>query len=168
MQEVVRHVLLDQPNAVVECGSGASTMWIGGALCRVGKGRLISLENSADWVAIVTGLRNIGAEERRGSTRSDRAHPGGRTRTAVVLGLRPRRCRGDRSSLGRRAAWAHEQARALPRVPAVCDKLRPGAIVMLDDCHRRDEKETLHRWLAEVAGLSLLRQIDNLAVMKIS
>ena len=31
-------------------------MWIGRALRRVGEGRLISLENSADWVAIVTGM----------------------------------------------------------------------------------------------------------------
>src|SRR5829696_5660094 len=56
MQEVVRHVLLDHPKVVVECGSGGSTMWIGRALRRVGDGRLISLENSADWVAIVAGL----------------------------------------------------------------------------------------------------------------
>jgi hypothetical protein len=46
--------------------------------------------------------------------------------------------------------------------------LRPGATVMLDDCHRRDEKETLRKWLAEVPGLSLVRQVDHLAVMKVS
>jgi predicted O-methyltransferase YrrM len=56
MYEVVRHVLLERPKVVVECGSGASTVWIGSALRRVGEGRVIALENSADWVAIVTGL----------------------------------------------------------------------------------------------------------------
>ncbi|MCE3275112.1 MAG: hypothetical protein K0R13_967 [Propionibacteriaceae bacterium] len=56
MYEVVRHVLLERPKVVVACGSGASTMWIGRALRRVGEGRVIALENSADWVAIVTGL----------------------------------------------------------------------------------------------------------------
>lgn len=56
LHEVVRHVLSDQPEVVVECGSGASTMWIGRALRQAGKGRLVSLEDSADWVGIVTGL----------------------------------------------------------------------------------------------------------------
>jgi hypothetical protein len=54
MQEVVRHVLLDQPKLVVKCGSGAATMWIGRALRRVGVGRVIALESSADGVAILT------------------------------------------------------------------------------------------------------------------
>jgi hypothetical protein len=39
MYEVVRHVLLERPKVVVECGSGASTVWIGRALRRVGEGR---------------------------------------------------------------------------------------------------------------------------------
>jgi hypothetical protein len=54
-----------------------------------------------------------------------------------------------------------------PAVPAPRDKLRPGATVMLDNCHRRDE-EALPKWLAEVPGLSLVREVDHLAVMKIS
>ena len=69
-------------------------------------------------------------------------------------------------STGRPGARA--DSRATPAVPALRDKLRPGATVMLDDCHRRDEKETLRRWLAEVFGVSLVRRIDHLAVMKIS
>lgn len=55
-----------------------------------------------------------------------------------------------------------------PAVPALRDRLRPGATFMLDDCHRREEKETLHRWLAEVPGLSLLHQVDRLAVLKLN
>lgn len=53
-------------------------------------------------------------------------------------------------------------------MPALRDKLRSGATVMLDNCHRCDEKETLRKWLAEVPGLSLVHQVDHLAVMKIS
>lgn len=56
MHEVIRHVLSGKPKVIVECGSGASTMWIGRALRHLGGGRLISLESSADWVATVTGL----------------------------------------------------------------------------------------------------------------
>jgi hypothetical protein len=39
---------------------------------------------------------------------------------------------------------------------------------MLDDCNRRDEKQTLQKWLAEVPGMSLVRRVDHLAVMKVS
>ena len=53
------------------------------------------------------------------------------------------------------------------RAASLRDKLRPGATVMLNDCHRRDE-ETLPKWLAEVPGLSLVREVEHLAVMKIS
>lgn len=34
-------------------------------------------------------------------------------------------------------------------VPALRDKLHTGTTILLDDCHRREEKETLRRWLAE-------------------
>jgi glycosyltransferase involved in cell wall biosynthesis/predicted O-methyltransferase YrrM len=169
MQEVVRHVLLDQPKVVVECGSGASTMWIGRALRRVGEGRVIALENAADWVAIVTGLL-----EREGLSSVEIRH----------APMEPMQVAGHEQPWYSTSAIADVEEIDLllvdgppgrtsklaryPAVPALRDKLRPGATVMLDDCHRRDEKETLRRWLAEVPGLSLVRQVDHLAVMKIS
>ena len=169
MQEVVRHVLVDQPKLVVECGSGASTMWIGRALRRVGDGRVVALENSADWVGIVTGL----------------LHPEGLTNVEVRHApMEPIEVAGHQEQWYSATVLADVEEIDLllvdgppgrtnklaryPAVPALRDKLRPGATIMLDDCHRRDEKETLRRWLAEVPGLSLVRQIDHLAVMKIS
>jgi glycosyltransferase involved in cell wall biosynthesis/predicted O-methyltransferase YrrM len=169
MQEVVRHVLLDQPKVVVECGSGASTMWIGRALRRVGEGRLISLEDSADWVAIVTGLLQ---------------HEGLSSVEVRHAPMEPIKVAGHEQPWYSASALADVEEIDLllvdgppgrtnklaryPALPALRDKLRPGATVMLDDCHRRDEKETLSRWLAEVPGLSLVRQVDRLAVMKFS
>jgi predicted O-methyltransferase YrrM len=169
MHEVVRHVLLEQPKVVVECGSGASTMWIGRALRRVGEGRVIALENSADWVAIVTGLLQheglSGVEIRHAPMEpiqvagheqpwySDSAIADVEEIDLLLVDGPP----GRTNKLAR-----------YPAVPALRDKLRPGATVMLDDCHRRDEKETLRKWLAEVPELSLVRQVDHLAVMKIS
>ena len=169
MQEVVRHVLLDHPKVVVECGSGGSTMWIGRALRRVGEGRLISLENSADWVAIVAGLL-----QQEGLSSVEVRH----------APMEPIKVAGREQPWYSASALADVEEIDLllidgppgrtsklaryPAVPALRDKLRPGATVMLDDCHRRDEKETLRKWLAEVPGVSLVRQVDHLAVMKIS
>jgi glycosyltransferase involved in cell wall biosynthesis/predicted O-methyltransferase YrrM len=168
MQEVVRYVLLNQPKVIVECGSGASTMWIGRALRRVGQGRLISLENSADWVAIVNGmLQHEGLSSV--NVRHAPMEP-----VKVALHEQPwysvsALADVDEIDLllvdgppGRTSKLAR-----YPAVPVLRDKLRPGATVMLDDCHRRDEKETMRRWLAEVPGLSLVRQVDHLAVMKV-
>ena len=169
MQEVVRHILLDQPKVVVECGSGASTLWIGRALRRVGEGRLISLESAADWVALVTEL----LQHEEFSSVEVRHAP-----------LEPIQVAGHEQPWYSASAIAdieeidlllvdgppgrtHKLAR-YPAMPALRDKLSPGATVMLDDCHRRDEKETLHKWLTEVPGLSLVRQVDRLAVMKFS
>jgi len=169
MQEVVRHVLLDRPKVVVECGSGGSTMWIGRALRRVGEGRLISLENSADWVAIVAGLL-----QQEGLSSVEVRH----------APMEPIKVAGREQPWYSASALADVEEIDLllidgppgrtsklaryPAVPALRDKLRPGATVMLDDCHRRDEKETLRKWLAEVPGVSLVHQVDHLAVMKIS
>jgi glycosyltransferase involved in cell wall biosynthesis/predicted O-methyltransferase YrrM len=169
MQELVRHVLLDQPKVVVVCGSGASTMWIGRALRRVGVGRVIALENSADGVAIVTGLLQ---------------HEGLSSVEIRHAPMEPIQVAGHQQPWYSASAIADVEEIDLlfvdgppgrtnklaryPAVPALRDKLRPGATVMLDDCHRRDEKETLRKWLAEVPGLSLVRQVDDLAVMKIN
>jgi hypothetical protein len=169
MQEVVRHVLLEEPKVVVECGSGGSTMWIGRALRRVGEGRLISLESSADWVVIVTGLlqheglRDVDVRHAPLEPIQVASHEQlwySASALADVEGIDLLLVDGPPGRTNKLARY--------PAVPALRDKLRPGATVMLDDCHRRDEKETLRRWLAEVPGLSLVRHVDHLAVMKIS
>ena len=169
IREVVRHVLLDQPKVVVECGSGASTMWIGRALRRLGDGRLISLEDSADWFAIVNGLL-----QQEGLSSVEVRH----------APLEPIKVAGHEQPWYSASALADideidlllvdgppgrtSKLARYPAVPALRDKLRPGATIMLDDCNRRDEKQTLQKWLAEVPGMSVVRRVDHLAVMKVS
>jgi predicted O-methyltransferase YrrM len=169
MHEVVRHVLLDQPKVIVECGSGASTVWIGRALRRLGGGRLISLENSAHGVAIVNGLLEYeglsGVEVRHAPLEpiqvAEHEQPWySASAYADVEEIDFLLVDGPPGRTNKLARY--------PAVPALREKLRPGATVMLDDCHRRDEREALRRWLAEVPGMSLLREVDRLAVMKIS
>jgi glycosyltransferase involved in cell wall biosynthesis/predicted O-methyltransferase YrrM len=169
VREVVRHILLEQPKVVVECGSGASTMWIGRALRRVGEGRLVSLESSADWVAIVTGMlhyEGLGSVEVRHAPMEPiqvAQHEQlwySASALADVEEIDLLLVDGPPGRTNKLARY--------PAVPAMCHKLRPGATVMLDDCHRRDEKETVRRWLDEVPRLSWLRRVDNLAVMRIT
>ncbi len=169
VQEIVRHVLLDQPSVVVECGCGASTMWIARALKRVGQGQLISLENLEDWVEIVSGmLRYEGL-----STAEVRHAPlvpysSGETEqpwyTTSVLDdvekIDLLIVDGPPGNISKLARY--------PAVPALRDKLRPGATVMLDDCHRWAEKETVRRWIDEVPGLELVHQVDRIAVLKLN
>jgi hypothetical protein len=115
MYEVVRHVLLERPKVVVECGSGASTVWIGSALRRVGEGRVIALENSADWVAIVTGL----LQHQRLSNVEIRHAP---MEPIQVAGHEQPWYSASASPMSRRsifswlmAAWAHTSSRAPPQ-----------------------------------------------------
>src|SRR5690606_26013125 len=53
MLAVVQEVLERKPELVLECGSGASTVWLGYALRRLGKGRLVSLEHSEKYFQLV-------------------------------------------------------------------------------------------------------------------
>lgn len=169
VQEIVRHILLDQPSVVVECGCGASTMWIARALQRAGQGRLISLENLDDWVEIVTGMlqyEGLGTAEVRHAplvpfTSGDTEQPWYTTSVLddvekidlLIVDGPP----GNTSKLAR-----------YPALPALRDKLRPGATVMLDDCHRWAEKETVRRWVEEVPGLTLVHQVDRIAILKLN
>ena len=169
VQEIVRHILLNRPKVVVECGCGASTMWIARALTRVGEGRLFSLENLEDWVGIVSGMLDYeglkSAKVRHAPlvpfTSGDTEQPWYTTTVLddveqidlLIVDGPP----GNTSKLAR-----------YPALPALRDKLRPGATVMLDDCHRWAEKETVRRWIDEVPGLEMVQQVDRIAILKLS
>lgn len=168
MQQVVQQVLSHRPGLVVECGSGASTMWIARALRQLGEGRVISLEDSADWVAIVTRLL-----EQEGLERAEVRHApikplrvAGREQPWYSLSALVDIEQIDLLLVDGPPGRTSELAR-YPALGVLRDKLGPGAVIMLDDCHRRDEKETLRKWLAEDPRLSLVRQIDRLAVIEV-
>ena len=168
MHEVVRHVLLEQPELIVECGSGISTMWIGRALRRMGQGRLISLESSAEWVATVEELlrkEGLSRVEVRHAPLEPFSSSTGEQPWYAVSALTDIE-KVDLLLVDGPPGNTAKHAR-YPAVPALRDKLRPGTTVMLDDYNRRDEKETLRRWLEEVPGLTLVRQVDRLAVMTV-
>ncbi|GAB3926819.1 hypothetical protein GCM10011575_08500 [Microlunatus endophyticus] len=168
LHEVVRRVLIDKPRLVVECGSGASTLWIARALRQVGGGRLVSLENSAEWVEAVTtmvrreGLDNV--EVRHAPI--EQTPVGAELRPWYAVEAIADLTGIDLLLVDGPVGKTHPLAR-YPAVPLLRSKLSDGATVLLDDYNRRQERETVNRWLVEYPELEPGRRVDHLAVLTV-
>jgi hypothetical protein len=150
-----------RPGLVVECGSGASSVWIGYALRRAGTGRLVAIEHeeryaelSRDLVA-AHGLHDL-VEVRYAPLTEARselsgAGPEGTAESAPLWYDLSRLEDLDRIGLlfvdGPPQATG-AQARH-PAVPALLPKCEPGAAIVLDDADRPDERALGDRWVAE-------------------
>jgi predicted O-methyltransferase YrrM len=150
--EVIRR---EEPTCVVELGSGTSTVWLGYALEGSGA-RIVSLEHDPGYAEVTrTELRRHGLEHvvdlRLAPLEPLDLGDGDRTwysRAAVqdLQHIDVLFVDGPPGSTGPLARW--------PAVPALGDRLRPGAVVVLDDADRPGEKEAIERWTAEVPGLT--------------
>jgi predicted O-methyltransferase YrrM len=109
-------------------------MWIGRALRRVGEGRVIALENSADWVAIVTGLlqheglSNVGVRQAPMEPIQVAGHEQPWYSASAIADVEEI----DLLLVDGPPGRTNKLAR-YPAVPALRDTLRPGATVMLDN-----------------------------------
>jgi len=142
---------------VFECGGGVSTVYLARLLAQRGRGRLITLEHDARWVAVLGDARALARE---------RVHE----RVALVhaqLGVRPFACEGgwydpvalaaalpgepiDLLLVDGPPAWAPGTERArYQALPALLDRLTDDANVVLDDLQRAGEWAVLERWEAE-------------------
>jgi hypothetical protein len=149
--------LMHAPDTVVECGSGATTILIGGFLRRNGRGRLFSLEHDSRFAEATqrqidaAGLSNI---------------------CKVICAPRKPQSFGDEvvswydldclSKLPQAidllvvdgppadARWAR-----WPALHVFGDGLRPNASILVDDGRRREERRTVFRWLASRPDLEL-------------
>ncbi|WP_265521802.1 O-methyltransferase [Oerskovia flava] len=148
------------PGLVVECGSGTSTLWMSYALKESGGGRLIALEHDATYVEKT---RQLLAEHGLSEWAEVRHAP-------LVSTPTPR---GDfpwydvdPSSLGPidlllvdgppQATGRHAR---YPAMPVLHDTLVPGALVVLDDVMRKDEREAMSYWLEEHRDLDDLGRV---------
>lgn len=154
----------ERPSLVVELGGGTSTIWLGYVLQRAGA-RLVSFEHDSGY-----GSRTQAAVTRHGLD------------DTVDLRIAPLvpvdeshqwydpAAFGDLSSIdllvvdgppkktGAMARW--------PAVPQLLDRLSPGALVVLDDANRRDERESVSRWLADHALIDEGDGTSRLAVLR--
>ena len=153
---IVEQIQQRSPRRVVECGSGMSTLWIGYALEQAGGGRLYSLEHLrryADEVrerVLQHGLQHSvevldaplapwdldGAEQPWYGPQAVAAIPDGIDLLLVD---------GPPESTGPQARY--------PAIPLLAGKLADGALVILDDADRPDEKEIVARWRERFPGL---------------
>lgn len=134
---------------VVECGSGTSTAWLGRAVAQRGEGRIVSLEHDAAFAGLLRHrLEVLGV-----------AH----CNDVRVAELSPITIAGDEWRWYDSRAWsdldditilfvdgplgAMAPLARYPALPLLLGQLAPGALVVLDDVDRDDEKVILDRWL---------------------
>ncbi|MCH6231721.1 class I SAM-dependent methyltransferase [Microbacterium sp. CFH 31415] len=140
---------------IVECGSGTSTLWIGYALKKLGRGRLIALEHLPEYAqktrALISAHRLTDFVDVRLAPLSPLQTPRGEfswysfdsaelTEPIDVLLVD-----GPPGTTGPHARY--------PALPLLVDRLAPGALIVADDVDRRDESEILEYWLEEVPRL---------------
>ncbi|PWV58040.1 class I SAM-dependent methyltransferase [Nocardiopsis sp. L17-MgMaSL7] len=158
---LVRLIDRQRPELVVECGSGASSVWIGYALRRAGTGRLVAIEHeeryaelSRDLVAAhglddVVEVRHAPLTEIKPELAG--AEPDGPVESQPLWYDLSRLTDLDRVGLlfvdGPPQATG-VQAR-YPAVPALLPHCTDDAVVVLDDADRPDERALGDRWVAE-------------------
>lgn len=154
------YVLEHRPSVVVDLGSGQSSVWMAGAMRAAGyAGRVMGIDHDETYAQATRDLaRRQGLDD---------------WLTVIHAPLR------DQVIAGRDARWydldalgsldridllcidgppgqGASQAR-WPALPALHDRLAPGATVVLDDMIRRDEQAILDDWLAMYPDFSVER-----------
>ncbi|KIH96894.1 methyltransferase [Streptomonospora alba] len=164
MRVLVRAVDTHRPELVVECGSGASSVWLGYALRRVGRGRLVALEHSEHYAEQSRRLvRDHGLEdlvEIRYAPLTDWSPDSGPGEDAVE-DSRPwydTTAVEDLHDIGLvfvdgPPEGTASQAR-YPALPVLMPRCAPDAVFVLDDAGRPDERAISDRWLQVFPELS--------------
>ncbi|MFF2370075.1 class I SAM-dependent methyltransferase [Agromyces sp. NPDC058110] len=160
LRVLVRLIDEIRPALVVECGSGASSVWLGYALRRTG-GRLVALEHDVEYaersrrLVDEHGLGDV-VEVRAAPLEAWQAAPGAPSQPWYDLSVLH-----DLSGIGLVFVDGPPAATGVearyPAVPALFDRCAPGAAFVLDDAARDDERAVGERWLAEFPALVLER-----------
>lgn len=151
---LVRMVEQTRPGLIVECGSGASSVWLAYAAEAYG-GRLVSLEHDERFaeqtrqllhehgLTANTDVRSAPLTELKLGQETfqwyDTAAVGELDGIGLLLVDGPPRASGPRARY--------------PAVPVLGPKLSVGARVVIDDVDRAEEQEAAEAWLAEFPGL---------------
>lgn len=147
--ELTDRVRVEAPDTVVECGSGSSTAWIALALEQLGAGHVYSLEHDVHYGAGTAALvDSVGVGHRA---------------TVVHAPL------ADRKIAGTDWSWYSQESidelpekidlllvdgppasvgprSRFPALPVLKARLRPSALVLVDDVSRPDEKAVIELW----------------------
>lgn len=153
--QYIGHVLERKPSMVVECGSGVSSVWVGYALERIGSGRCVALEHDThyaevtrkeierhgltDWVEVRTApLKRVTVSNEEYDW-YDVSSVDDLQDIGVVF------VDGPPGATGPVARY--------PAMPLLRDRCTAGAVFILDDAARPEEKEILEMWTASGADV---------------
>ena len=156
----MERVIVDQPRAIIEVGSGLSTLLSARALEEVGAdGHVFTLEHEMHWLEVTNaGLHEHGLEHRATvlhapltEVKIDSEIWKWYDLEAINLptGVGLLLVDGPPQSTGSLARY--------PALPALLPYLADDAVIFLDDGIREDETEVAERWAAEIPGLSVVR-----------
>jgi predicted O-methyltransferase YrrM len=145
----------NRPELVVECGSGASSIWLGYTVERVGVGRVVALEHdekyfrrTADMLRMHSLDRLVDvrlAPLRRWSTRDETWRWYSRAALRDIDGIGLVFVDGPPGATGPIARY--------PAMAELLPRCTPEAVIVLDDASRDDEAAISDRWLAEFPEL---------------
>lgn len=172
---LVREVLLQRPRAVLELGSGVSTLLIGQALQRQGgEGRLLSIDHDPVWAertrrqVALLGLERqvtvvcapLAPIDLQGTRRLWYDIPASALDTLGAIDLLlvdgPPQPPEDREP----ARW--------PAVPALESRLSASAVVVVDDARRPEEREMVRRWRSAAPDWQVedMQTVDGLCILR--
>lgn len=157
---LTRHVLHSRPSLVVECGSGTSTLWTAMALREAGQGKLITFEHKEEfatqtrnklsehgltgWAEVIDApLESVETPRGTFDWYSQRNLLQGPIDLLMVD--------GPPGNTGPNARY--------PALPVLCDYMSDGAVVVVDDMHRKDEQRAVANWLREIEGLTRIGEV---------
>ena len=145
----------ERPELVVECGSGASSIWLGYAVERVRVGRVVSLEHDETYFRRTTEVLRAHSLDRLVDVRLaplrrwSSGDEGWRWYSRAALrgldGIGLAFVDGPPGATGPLARY--------PAIPELLPRCTPEAVIVLDDASRDDEAAISDRWLAEFPEL---------------
>lgn len=140
-----------RPRTVIELGSGASTIILAAALEQNGGGRLVSVDQDADYAA-----QTRAALERHGLSQAAQVVHAPLTETRldgeIWMWYDVRNIPSDETIDLLIVDGPHRELQKMSRYPALpllIDRLSPDAVVILDDAGRKDERRAVQRWASE-------------------
>ncbi|MBR8740681.1 class I SAM-dependent methyltransferase [Nocardiopsis sp. MG754419] len=155
LRVLVRIIDRDRPELVVECGSGASSVWIGYALRKAGVGRLVAIEHDARYAELSRALVAAHALDDVVEVRHAPLVP---VPAEIADGVSANvpwydtDALSDLKGIGLVFVDGPPQATGPearhPAVPALLPACVERAVFVLDDADRTDERSLGDRWLA--------------------
>ena len=159
---VVKHVLRQKPELIVECGGGTSTIWLAYALKKNGKGKIVSIDHLEEFSELgkatveqhglgdyvdfcYAALEDIEIDERKCLWYSEPSVTAVLDNQECNSGIDLLIVDGPPGKIGHMARY--------PALPVLQGRLSPNAVVIVDDAVRKDERQMMDCWIEEFGFL---------------